>query len=164
MIRTVKVSDAADISRIYNHYISETVVTFEIDPISAAEMAERIADTLQQSLPWLVAEDETGSVIGYAYANKWKGRSAYRHSVEVTVYLDRFVTAKGWGTKLYHALFSALSGLAIHVAIGGISLPNQASIALHEKFGMKKVAHFEAVGCKFERWIDVGYWQVVLDA
>ncbi len=116
------------------------------------------------NLPWLVAENDSGVVVGYAYASKWKGRCAYRHSAEVTVYLAPDAAAQGVGTRLYEALFSELRDRGIHTAIGGIALPNPPSVALHEKFGMKKVAHFAEVGHKFDRWIDVGYWQVVLSA
>lgn len=103
-----------------------------------------------------------GDVIGYAYASKWKGRCAYRFAVETSVYVDSSARGAGVGTVLYEALFAALGGRGIHAAIGGIALPNEASIALHERFGMKKVAHFEQVGFKFDRWIDVGYWQRLL--
>lgn len=103
-----------------------------------------------------------GDVIGYAYASKWKGRCAYRFAVETSVYVDSSARGAGVGTVLYEALFAALRGRGIHAAIGGIALPNEASIALHERFGMKKVAHFEQVGFKFGRWIDVGYWQRLL--
>jgi phosphinothricin acetyltransferase len=103
-----------------------------------------------------------GNIKGYAYATKWKERSAYRYSVEISVYVDRERQGQGWGTKLYQALFTQLQKLDIHLAIGGITLPNDASIALHEKFGMIKVAHFQEIGFKFEQWLDVGYWQLEL--
>ncbi|GHA13212.1 hypothetical phosphinothricin N-acetyltransferase [Arenicella chitinivorans] len=160
-IRDAVTPDAAQIAAIYNHYIEHTVVTFEESLVEANDMELRIIETEQQGLPWLVCEVEN-EVIGYAYASKWKGRCAYRYSVEVTVYLDAKRTAAGWGSKLYAALFARLTALDYHVAIAGISLPNPASIALHEKFGMHKVAHFEQVGFKFAEWVDVGYWQCQL--
>ena len=91
-----------------------------------------------------------------------KGRCAYRYSAEVTVYLDAAVVGQGLGTQLYTALFDSLRRSGCHVAIGGIALPNAASVALHEKFAMQKVAHFGEVGFKFGRWVDVGYWQLTL--
>ena len=162
MIRPVQTVDAQQIAEIYNHYIRETVVTFEEEPVSAADIAARIAESQDQSLPWLVAESEKG-LVGYAYASKWKGRCAYRHSLEVTVYLAPTASGVGWGSKLYDALFTELRKGDTHVVIGGISLPNEASIALHEKFGMRKVGHFNEVGFKFGEWVDVGYWQGVVD-
>ena len=158
MIREVLVSDAAAIASIYNYYILHTVITFEEQVVAVDDMAERIRQSKSSGLPWLVAK-EGDEVIGYAYASKWKGRCAYRFAVEVTVYLSVKATANGWGTKLYEALFAALKQGAFHTVIGGIALPNEASIALHEKFGMQQVAHFKEVGFKFEEWIDVGYWQ-----
>lgn len=161
VIRPATESDADSIARIYNHYILNTVVTFEEQAVSSQEMAARIAEVTSASLPWLVAED-AGRIVGYAYASKWKGRCAYRFSVESTVYLDPDCVGKGYGTRLYESLFAALRERGMHVAIGGIALPNPASIGLHEKLGLKKVAHFSEVGFKFDQWIDVGYWQATL--
>lgn len=158
MIRYAKSSDAGALSDIYNYYILNTVVTFEETPITALDMSSRIAEVTDAGLPWLVAEQGHG-IVGFAYASKWKGRCAYRHSVEVTVYLSHSMTAKGLGSALYTELFQILRENSIHVVLGGISLPNDASIALHEKFGMSKAAHFDEVGFKFGNWVDVAYWQ-----
>ena len=161
VIRAATTLDAAALARIYNYYIANTVITFEELPVSAAEMAARLAATQALQLPWLVA-DAPGGVCGYAYAGRWKDRSAYRRSVEITVYLDSSRTRQGLGTLLYAALFERLRHTDVHVAIGGISLPNEASVALHEKFGMHRLGQFQEVGFKLGRWVDVGYWQCVL--
>lgn len=158
LIRPAEKADAEAIVKIYNYYIQNTVITFEESTLSAEKMAERIENVTGSGLPWLVAQ-EKDTVAGYAYAAKWKERSAYRHTVEISVYVSHSSLNKGWGTKLYEALFSELGKTTVHVAVGGIALPNPSSIALHEKFGMEKVAHFKAVGYKFDQWIDVGYWQ-----
>lgn len=158
-VRCVELKDAAFIADIYNHYVNQSSVTFEEDPVDKAEMARRILETKEQGLPWYVAEDDDEKCLGYCYASKWKGRCAYRFSVEVTVYLQPNEVGKGAGTNLYKVLFDSLKSLGFHVAIGGIALPNPASVRLHEKFGMKKVAHFEEIGFKFGEWVDVGYWQ-----
>lgn len=163
MIRKATASDANSITRIYNYYISETYVTFEEDSIDDTEMARRIAETHMADLPFLVHEDELGRLTGYAYASKWKGRCAYRYSLEVTVYLGHDKVGKGVGTQLYKELFKQLKQLGYHAVLGGITLPNPASVALHEKFGMRKSAHFKEVGFKFETWVDVGYWQGLLN-
>lgn len=157
-VRPATAADAAAIAAIYNHYIRETVITFEEEPVAEAEMARRIADVQAGALPWLVA-DEAGAVQGYAYASPWRARSAYRFSVEVTIYLASSALRRGLGTRLYDALFAELRTRHMHVAIGCIALPNETSVALHEKFGMRQVGHFPEVGFKFGRWIDVGYWQ-----
>lgn len=160
-IREVVRADAAGIAAIYNHYVTHTVVTFEEAPVSAEEIARRIADVQSVSLPWLVAE-QAGRIVGYAYASKWRARSAYRFSTEVTVYLGPEDGGRGIGSSLYDELFPRLRARGIHVAIGGIALPNDASVALHERFGMKKVAHFAEVGFKFDKWVDVGFWECTL--
>ena len=158
MIRNVDIEDSKSLSDIYNYYVEKTIITFDEEPISADYMEGQIEEVQTSKLPWLVAE-ENNKVIGYAYASKWKGRCSYRFSVEITIYLDQNFKGKGFGTKLYQALFDELAKTDMHVAIGGISLPNPESIKLHEKFGMEKVAHFKEVGYKFNEWIDVGYWQ-----
>jgi phosphinothricin acetyltransferase len=160
-IRAAKSSDAATIAQIYNHYVSKTVVTFEEEPVSPGEIAGRIEEICSSSLPWLVAEDG-GEMLGYAYAAPWRPRSAYRFSVEITVYVAPGVVGNGVGSKLYGELIPILHRQGVHAVIAGIALPNPASVALHEKFGLRKVAHFNEVGFKFDRWIDVGYWQRVL--
>ena len=156
-------ADAGKIAEIYNHYIAHSVITFEEVEVAAPEILRRIEKTRHADHPWLVAE-ENQSLIGYAYACQWHERSAYRHTVEISIYLSHIVTGRGVGSALYKELFHQLSLRSVHVVIGGIALPNAASAALHEKFGMKKVAHFDAVGYKFDQWIDVGYWQIVLGA
>ncbi len=161
MIRSANTKDAAAIAEIYNHYIDNSIITFETEQVSAQTMASRIGETLSQNLPYLVLE-ENAQVVGYAYASKWKGRCAYRFALETTIYLAPNATGKGYGFLLYQALFSKLKKLNYHTVIGGISLPNPASVALHEKMGMEKVAHFKQVGFKFNQWIDVGYWQKIL--
>lgn len=161
MIRPASVADADAIASIYNHYVRETVVTFEEEPVSAADMAGRIAEVAATSLPWLVAE-QAGSVVGYARATKWRPRSAYRYSVETTIYLAPAHLGNGIGTQLYRELLEQLKHRGLHLAIGGVALPNAASVALHEKLGFRKVAHFGEVGFKFGRWIDVAYWQLPL--
>jgi L-amino acid N-acyltransferase YncA len=161
MIRNAAPDDAAAIARIYNHYVNQTIITFEEKPVPIHEFDERIQRVLSLPLPWFVAEADH-EVVGYAYASKWKERSAYRFSVEVTVYVSPDHLTHGIGFELYKQLLPALKAKGVHAAVGGIALPNDASIGLHEKFGFKKVAHFKEVGFKFDRWIDVGYWQCIL--
>lgn len=162
MIRIATEQDAQAITSIYNHYIENTVVTFETAVITVDTILARMKTVNAANLPWLVAEDKDGQVIGYAYASPWRERYAYRFSVEITVYLAKHETGKGYGSKLYKALFSALESYDVHVVIGGITLPNDESVALHEKLGLVKAAHFSEVGYKFEQWLDVGYWQARL--
>lgn len=160
MIRPATADDAAAICDIYNHYVATTVVSFEGAPVAIAEMARRIAETLPTH-PWYVAQEE-GTLAGYAYASPWRARAAYRFAVETTVYLAHDRHRGGIGTTLYDVLLRDLAERGFHCAMGGIALPNPASVALHEKMGFVKVAHFREVGRKFGRRIDVGYWQKML--
>jgi len=164
MLRTVEITDAAQITDIYNYYVENSISTFEEQMISVAEMQKRITKVLESGHIWLVAVDqEKNRVIGYAYTARWKERSAYRFTSEISVYLIHDIDRKGIGTELYQALFTHLESIDIHAVIGVITLPNEASVSLHEKFGLKKVAHFEQVGFKFNQWLDVGYWQKVIN-
>jgi L-amino acid N-acyltransferase YncA len=160
-IRSATGDDAGPITSIYNHFVLSTSISFEEAAVPVQEMAQRIADVQSADLPWLVAEVD-GVIVGYAYATKWRVRHAYRFSVESTIYVAPDRPGKGIGTTLYRALIDRLRAGGYHLAIGGIAQPNAASVALHEKLGFKKVAHFEEVGFKFGRWTDVGYWQLSL--
>jgi L-amino acid N-acyltransferase YncA len=160
MIRQVRLSDADAICGIYNTYILSSIATFEESPLAVETMASRIESVLQH-YPWLVCEEE-GHVLGYSYARQWRERSAYRHTVETGTYVQPDFVGKGIGTKLKGELLKELRDTSIHAVISGISLPNPASIALCEKFGFTKVAHFKEVGYKFNQWVDVGYWELIL--
>ena len=160
MIRAVTPADAAAICEIYNGYVRDTVITFEEVPVAVAEMARRIEDFTAR-LPWFVAAEQ-GAIVGYAYASPWRVRSAYRFSVETTVYVAQGQHGRGLGTALYGELLAALRKLDVHCAVGGIALPNDASVALHEKLGFKKVSQFVEIGYKLGRWVDVGNWQLIL--
>lgn len=161
MLRPATPADAAAIAVIYNYYVVHTIITFEEEEISAQEMAKRITENKKAGRPWFVW-DENGRVLGYSYASKWKSRCSYRFSVESTVYLEKDATRRGLGTKLYSALIDALRSTRTHAIIGGVALPNAGSAALHEKLGFQKIAHFKEVGWKFDQWIDVGYWELIL--
>jgi len=160
MIRSVKIEDAKEIAGIYNYYILNSVVTFEETPVSAEEMKARI-ELITSRFPWIIYEID-GRIIGYAYASEWKSRCAYKHSLESTIYLKQGENKKGIGSMLYQALLKPLREMDVHAVIGGIALPNESSVCLHEKFGFEKVAHFKEVGFKFGKWIDVGYWEFIL--
>ncbi|MCA1322966.1 arsinothricin resistance N-acetyltransferase ArsN1 family B [Herbaspirillum sp. alder98] len=160
-IRAAQAADAAAICAIYNHYVETTAISFETETVAVDTMNARIAE-VQSQFPWLVYEEE-GVVLGYAYASKWKPRAAYASSVESSVYLHRDAGGRGIGKKLYQRLFAQLKAQGVHLVIGGIALPNAASVGLHESVGFIKCAHFSEVGRKFDRWVDVGYWQLNLE-
>jgi len=159
-VREANPADAAAIAAIYNHYVATTVISMESDPVDTEEMARRIAEVQAAALPWLVLVDD-GVLLGYAYASKWRARPGYRHAVEASVYVAPGQRGRGIGLQLYRALIARLAG-RFHCVIGGIALPNPASVALHERLGFRQVACFTEIGHKFGGWVDVGYWQLHL--
>jgi L-amino acid N-acyltransferase YncA len=160
-IRMAGVGDAAAIAAIYRRYVTEAVTSFEVTPPSTAEMARRI-ETVLALAPWLVALDDAGAPIGYAYASRHAERAAYRWSVDVTVYVREGDHRRGVGRALYGALFPLLRLQGFYVAHAGVTLPNAASVGLHESFGFRPVGVYRAVGWKLGAWRDVGWWQLPL--
>ena len=161
LIRSAHPDDAAAIGAIYAPIVRDTAISFELDPPDEAEMRGRITRTLR-TLPWLVGVDAQGAVCGYVYASKYRERAAYQWAVEVTAYVRADCRGRGIGRALYAELFRILAGLGYHQAVAGITLPNAASVALHEALGFAPVAHFPRVGYKLGAWRDVGYWQKAL--
>jgi len=161
-IRPATAADATAIAAIYNPYVLDTTISFEEQAVSTEDMAERIAKVQQQGLPWLVVELH-GELLGYAYATRWRVRHAYRYAVETSVYFAPEARGQGLGSRLYRYLLQQLRASGIHLAIGGIALPNDASVALHEGLGFCRVAIFHEVGWKNGRWLDVGYWELKLN-
>ncbi|GDY25334.1 hypothetical phosphinothricin N-acetyltransferase [Agarivorans sp. Toyoura001] len=157
MIRDALLSDCPQICSIYNYFIENSRATFEERQVEPSDIASRVV-TLQKELLWLVYEQQ-GEILGYAYVSPWKGRSAYRFSVESSIYVAHSTAGKGVGTQLYQALLNRLQDYPIATVIAGIALPNPASVAIHERLGFHKVAEFEKVGRKFGEWVNVGYWQ-----
>lgn len=160
-IRLARVDDAAEIAAIYRPYVTDAVTSFEIEAPSAAEMASRIESTLSFA-PWLVWTGAGGGPIGYAYASRHRERAAYQWSVDVTVYIHAEHHRRGVGRTLYAALFTLLRLQGFYTAHAGVTLPNPASVALHESLGFRPVGVYPAVGWKFGAWRDVGWWHLPL--
>ena len=160
MIRSAVPGDADRLCEIYNHSVLNDVATFEEEPVSVEEMRQRVED-VQKHFFWLVYEDG-GDVVGYAYAGKWKARAAYRHSVELSVYVSPDRQGRGIGRQLYAELLRLLGATDVHSVIGGVAGDNRASFALHLSFGFEQIAHFREVGHKFGHWVDVTYFQLLL--
>lgn len=157
-IRPAYGSDANEICEIYNHYVTHSIATFQLSLSTSEEFKEKI---LKGRYPFLVLEVD-GKVQGYAYADQWNPREAYSKTATVSIYLDHKHTSKGWGKNLYQQLIEILRDQSYRCLIGVITLPNEKSQALHESLGFKKVGVFNEVGYKFDRWLDVGYWQLLL--
>ena len=160
MIREVKLSDAKAIVDIYNYYILNTNITFEEKQLTVDDMEERIIEKTAKH-PWIVYERD-GQVIGYAYLSGWHSRSDYRYSNEASIYLDSNEKGHGIGKELFGQLLEVSKCYGVHTIVSGITIPNKESISLHEKFGFKKIAEFEEIGFKNNKWLNVGYWQKLL--
>lgn len=158
LIRDVHQTDVDQIADIYNYYILNSIFTFEKEIISGSEISKRINSNPQ--LPYLVYEEN--GIQAYAYAGPWKNRAAYKNSAEVSIYLRHDYLGKGIGQQMYMELLKRLKAQGKHAIMAGIALPNDRSVEFHRKFGFTKVAHFEEVGFKFEKWVDVAYYQLFL--
>ena len=156
-IRDATADDAAAIAAIYAPLVTDSIVSFEEDPPSAEEMADRIA----ASHVWLVAEDD-GDVVGYAYAARFHPRAAYRWSTEASIYLAPEARSRGTGKRLVSDLLERLKAMGFVNVFAGTALPNPASERLLDAFGFKKVAHWEHVGFKLDAWHDVSWRQLTL--
>ena len=161
MIRNTELSDAKRIAEIYNYYIEHTVVTFEKEKVTEEEIRRRVEGILQKGFPYIVYE-ENEKVNGYAYLHNWHPRPAYDITLETSIYLDIESQGKGIGALLYSELIKRAEALGIHSLIGGISMPNDVSRRLHEKFGFQLVGTLREAGLKFGKLIDVEFWQLML--
>ena len=157
-LRAATPEDAAAIAEIYAPYVEGSPVSFEVAPPSPDEMRARIA-AADGLYPWLAGEDEDGAVAGYAYASAFRARPAYRFAVETSVYLRQGAQRRGLGGALYAALIDILEAQGFAQAIGAISLPNDASVRLHERLGFIQAGAYRRVGYKLGQWWDVGLWQ-----
>lgn len=153
MIRAATEEDAVAIAAIYNEYILHSCITFETEAVSSEEMKRRML-LIADSYPYLVCEEE-GEVVGYCYAHAWKEKEAYRHTAETTIYVHPHKRCTGIGRRLMQALLTACQERGLHVLIACITVPNEASVALHREFGFRQASHFHEVGYKFGQWLDV---------
>lgn len=161
MIRPVRPDDVESITRIYNHYVLNTTVTFETAALTIAQMKERM-ESIARSHPYFV-DEEDGKVVAYCCAHPWKERAAYLHTWENTIYVDACAEHQHIGTALMKKLIEACRPTDCHALIACITEENAASIAFHEKLGFKKVSHFKEVGQKFGRWLDVVDMELLLE-
>lgn len=152
--------DATQIADIYNRYVNETTVTFELDQVSEAEMRERIR-MIAAHYPYLVYEQDN-RIIGYCYAHGWKDKAAYSRTVETTVYLHPSFKHRGIGSSLMKALIQACGEAGFHTLIACITEGNGESVALHEKFGFRQASHFHEVGYKFGRWLGIVDYELTI--
>jgi phosphinothricin acetyltransferase len=156
-VRIARPDDAAAVAAVYAPYVTDGVISFELDPPDAGEMARRMrAGGVRH--PWLIAEED-GRLLGYAYSSAFRARAAYNWAVETTVYVAADAQGRGVGRGLYEELLARLTRAGFTQAIAVIALPNDPSVRLHERLGFAPIGVNPAVGYKHGRWIDVGMWQ-----
>jgi phosphinothricin acetyltransferase len=160
-LRVARPDDAAAIAGIYAPFVTGSAVSFETEPPGEAAMRIRI-EAGGDLYPWLVGEDEDGTVLGYAYAARFRERPAYRFAVETSVYLRGGAAGRGLGRRLYEPLLAILEEQGFTQAIAAITLPNAASVRLHERLGFERAGTYRQVGWKLGAWHDVGLWQKAL--
>ena len=161
VIRLAVADDADQIQKIYAPIVRDTAISFELEIPSVPEMQHRILSTLEK-MPWLVCENN-GVVLGYAYAGSHRSRAAYQWSVDVSVYVDANFRGTGVGKAVYRSLFDLLVLQGFRTAYAGITLPNPASVGLHESLGFLPVGVYRSVGYKFDSWHDVGWWYLTIN-
>lgn len=157
-IRPATPQDAEAIAAIYAPYVTDRAVSFETEAPSPQEMRERIERGGDQ-FPWFVADDLDGAILGYAYAGPFRTRFAYRFAVETSVYVADDAQGRGAGRSLYERLLSTLQSQGFAQAVAVIAVPNQTSVAFHERFGFVHGGTHRRVGYKLGEWHDVGFWQ-----
>jgi len=158
-VRVGTEQDLDTINAIYNEYVKETHFTFDIEPITIEARREWFSHYGTSGRHRLLVAIQTGTVVGFATSSRFRPKPAYETSVETSIYLAADAVGRGAGSKLYEELFRSLDGEDVHRAYAGIALPNPASIALHERFGFKRVAHFTEQGRKFDRYWDVAWFE-----
>ncbi len=160
-IRPVTLEDAGAIVDIYNYFITDTTVTFEVQPLTVEEMAERIRE-ISARFPYFVYEED-GRVLGYCYAHLWKERAAYSKTLETTVYLHKDATHRGIGSLMVNHLVDLCREQGYHALIACITEGNEASVRMHEKLGFRQVSEYKEVGRKFDEWLGVVDLELLLD-
>ena len=159
-IRPATLDDLEGLTEIYNHYVVHSAITFDLQPFTAAERRAWFDDhTGSGPHRLLVAADKHGKCVGYASSSRWRPKAAYNTTVEVSVYCHPEACGRGCGTALYTALFAMLDPENVQTIVAGVSLPNPASLALHERFGFRPVGVFHAVGRKFDKFWDVAWFE-----
>lgn len=160
LIRPATAADGEAMAAIYAPFVESTSVSFEEEPPDGAEMNRR-REAVQAGYPWLVAEHES-VVVGYAYGGPFRARAAYARTAETAVYLRESARGQGLGKRLVQAVLDDLTERGFHRAIAGATLPNPASVSLHQSLGFSFVGVFREVGFKRGSWHDVGFWELGL--
>jgi phosphinothricin acetyltransferase len=159
LVRPAVLDDLPALTAIYNHYIVNTTITFDLRPFEADERRGWFDDHSESGRHRLLVAAADGSVLGYSTTSRWRPKAAYDTTVESSVYCHPDAVGRGIGTQLYAALFAAIADEDVHRVVAGIGQPNPASVALHERFGFRQVGVFSSVGRKFGRYWDVAWFE-----
>jgi len=162
-IRFARESDLGRLTQIYNYYVINTPITFDLEPLSVAERCEWFRHYSASGPHRLLIAETDGLVVGYVTSSRFRPKAAYDTSVETSIYLAPEATGRGMGTELYAALFDALAEEDLHRAYAGVTLPNTASVALHRKVGFQSIGVYREVGRKFGKYWDVEWFEKPLD-
>lgn len=160
MIRPFHIKDTQALLDIYNYYVLNTTATFDIEPLSLQVFKDKLI-YINNEYPFIVYE-ENDKILGYAYGSRFRPKPAYNYVVESTVYVKHDAHGKQIGTKLYAELLRLLKETNLHTVLGVLTIPNEASVKLHERFGFEQVANLKEVGLKFGEWQHIGIWQLKL--
>ncbi|MCY7412350.1 MAG: N-acetyltransferase family protein [Salinibacterium sp.] len=153
-VRNATLADVPSVREIYNHYVMNSTVTFDEKPMTLSEMRKKFEKVTQKKMPFIVAENPAGQILGYANVYPWKEKAAYRYTVENSIYLGPAATGRGLGTALLGELIERSRAAGLKEIIAVIADRGaEASIAVHEKFGFVEIGHMGRVGFKFERWL-----------
>ena len=163
-VRPGREADLEALNDLYNHYVRETHYTFDLEPLGMEWRREWFAHYAETGPYRLFVAVDGGRLVGFASSSRFRPKRGYDPSVETSVYIAPDMTGRGAGSRLYTELFRALEGEDVHRAYAGITLPNPASIALHERFGFRRAAHFTEQGRKFGRYWDVAWYEKPLGA
>ncbi|WP_339895050.1 N-acetyltransferase family protein [uncultured Algibacter sp.] len=158
MIRPVHINDTQELLEMYNYYVINTTVNFDIEPLSLKTFSDKL-NLITADYPFIVYEEDN-EILGYAYGSRFRPRAAYNYVAESTVYVKHTSHGKQIGSKLYAELIRLLKETNLHTVLGVLTIPNEASIKLHEKFGFEQVANLKEVGFKFGEWQNIGIWQL----
>jgi len=160
-IREATLDDANAICNILNYYIENTVIAHETEPVSEIESKKRISD-ISNSGHLLYIGEINGKIIGFCCTQVWNKGVVYETTAEESIFLDKNETGKGYGTQLFEHLLKHIDKTTTHTLIASICIPNESSVRLHEKLGFKQVSHMKEIGRKFDQWLDIGCWQLIL--
>ncbi|MHB8514328.1 MAG: GNAT family N-acetyltransferase [Dehalococcoidia bacterium] len=162
-VRAAAAADVPRLTEIYNHYVVHTPITFDLEPFSVEQRMQWFSQHARRGPHRLLVAVRDGAVVGYAGTGQFRTKRAYDTTVETTIYCAPDATGLGIGRRLYTALFEALRGEDVRMAVAGVTLPNEASCALHERFGFRRVGVLREVGRKFGRYWDVAWYERQLE-